>query len=347
MRYMRRKIHPKIALLLIVVVLACTVGPGVMWANEPPERIYYLFDKIHQFNAAGIYSDSEVSCVLVDLSQISTTGSVSAYTYENTVSPIERNFTARTMTLNTAISNMTRYILGDIRTAYLDPPFNCSIAMSVYGGLSTSVPVYVYGDGKSYCIDEIEQALPNIFEINYIPGGGDGGGSGSVATTVPVPDKPITLPVAEQVISAMFSVSSTTLTVSNGDTTNEPTTIEMDVAPEVVNDRTYVPVRYLAYALGVPESGIQWDGTTETVTITNGDTIVSLTINSTTQTVNGEPIEMDVAPYIKEIDAGGRTMLPARWVAEPLGATVTWDQEKQQMMIELPQPQETQEQGQQ
>lgn len=323
----------KIALLLVALLLV-SVGPGAGLANEPRERSHYLFQKIDQLNAANIYSDNEVSCVLVDLSQISTTGSVSAYTYENTINPTVTTFTSRTMTLTEAISNMTRYILGDIRTAYIEPPFNCSIALSVYG--RTSIPAYVYGDGKSYCIDEIEQALPNVFAVNYV----SGGGGGDSHTTL-VPDEPITLPVAEQVLSAMFSIDSTTLTVSSSDSVTEPTNIEMDVAPETIGGRTYVPVRYLAYALGVPEEGVQWDGTTETVTITSGDTTVGLTIGSITQTVNDEPVEMDVAPYIKEIDTGGRTMLPARWVAEPFGATVTWIEKSQQMQIELPQPQET------
>jgi hypothetical protein len=51
-------------------------------------------------------------------------------------------------------------------------------------------------------------------------------------------------------------------------------------------------------------------------------------------TVNGEPREVDVAPYIKE----GRTMLPARWVAEPLGATVEWNNDTKQATISVPKP---------
>jgi len=327
----KAQIRRKVALLLVVVMLALAGWPGVVSADEPRERIFYLFDKIDQFNAAGIYSDNEVSCVLVDLSQISTTGSVTAYTYENTVNPVVTSFTSRTMTLNAATSNMTRYILGDIRTAYIEPPFNCSIALSVYG--RQSIPCYVYGDGKSYCIDEIEQALPNVFAINYVTGGGGGD-----SHTPLVPDEPITLPVAEQALSALFSIDSTTLTVSSSSAT-EPTAIEMDVAPEVINDRTYVPVRYLAYALGVPETGVQWDDATNSVTISKDETTISLVIGSNIETVNGTPQQMDAAPYIKEVEDGGRTMLPARWVAEPLGATVTWDQELQQMKIELPKPQ--------
>ena len=95
----------------------------------------------------------------------------------------------------------------------------------------------------------------------------------------------------------------------------------MDVAPYIKNSRTYVPVRYLAYALGVTESNVVWDAATNKVTITKGDKVVELTVGSTTITVNGEAQTMDVAPEI----TNSRTMLPARFVAEGLGATVGWD----------------------
>ena len=95
----------------------------------------------------------------------------------------------------------------------------------------------------------------------------------------------------------------------------------MDVAPYIKNSRTYVPVRYLAYALGVTESNVVWDAATNKVTITKGDKVAELTVGSTTITVNGEAQTMDVAPEI----TNSRTMLPARFVAEGLGATVGWD----------------------
>lgn len=34
----------------------------------------------------------------------------------------------------------------------------------------------------------------------------------------------------------------------------------MDAASFVDGGRAFVPVRYLAYALGVPEDGVEWDG---------------------------------------------------------------------------------------
>mgnify|MGYP000946276819 CR=1 FL=1 len=95
----------------------------------------------------------------------------------------------------------------------------------------------------------------------------------------------------------------------------------MDVAPYIKGNRTYVPVRYLAYAIGVAENDVVWDAATSKVTFTKGDKVVELTIGSTTITVNGEAQTMDVAPEI----VNSRTMLPARFVAEAFGATVGWD----------------------
>jgi len=95
----------------------------------------------------------------------------------------------------------------------------------------------------------------------------------------------------------------------------------MDVAPYIKSGRTYVPVRYLGYALGVAEADVVWDEASQKVTLTKGDNVVELTIGSATITVNGETQTMDVAPEI----TNGRTMLPARYVAEGLGYVVGWD----------------------
>ena len=48
--------------------------------------------------------------------------------------------------------------------------------------------------------------------------------------------------------------------------------------------------------------------------------------------VSQELVKMDVAPEIKD----GRTMLPARWVAETLGAEVEWDVATKQAIIKMP-----------
>ena len=50
-------------------------------------------------------------------------------------------------------------------------------------------------------------------------------------------------------------------------------------------------------------------------------TEIKMTIDSLTASVNGESKTLDAAPIIRN----SRTMLPVRFVAENLGATVGWD----------------------
>ncbi len=90
--------------------------------------------------------------------------------------------------------------------------------------------------------------------------------------------------------------------------------------------RTLVPVRYLADVLGAVTS---WDTDTRTITITSGGTTISMVIGSATLTVNGQAQTMDQAPVIRD----GRTYLPARYVAEALGFTVSWDAGSQTVTV--------------
>jgi hypothetical protein len=101
-----------------------------------------------------------------------------------------------------------------------------------------------------------------------------------------------------------------------------------DAAPYIKAGRTYVPVRYLAEdALG---ASVTWDEANKTVTITKGDKTVVLVIGDKVAKVNGADVQMDVAP---EITPEGRTMLPARWVAEGLGFNVDWIAAQKQVLI--------------
>ncbi len=94
---------------------------------------------------------------------------------------------------------------------------------------------------------------------------------------------------------------------------------EMDVVPYVKDGRTYLPVRYVGYALGVAPENILWDG--KTATLVKGDKVVQVSIGSKAMIVNGATINLDVAPELKD----GRTMLPFRWIAWAFGAAVDWD----------------------
>lgn len=102
--------------------------------------------------------------------------------------------------------------------------------------------------------------------------------------------------------------------------------LPMDVLPEVKNERTMVPIRAVAEALG---ADVRWDQATQGITMKRAGTTVVMTLNSTTATVDGMTIEMDVAPYATD----GRTLIPARYVAEFFGQNVGWDGNRRQVLI--------------
>ena len=120
----------------------------------------------------------------------------------------------------------------------------------------------------------------------------------------------------------MFSIGSSTYSV-NGQQHS------MDAAPYVENGRTMLPVKYVAEALGVPDNDIDYDQSARKVIIINGSQVIQLTIGSIIMILDGAPITMDTAPEI----AGGRTYLPVAWLAQALGANISWNASMQQVTI--------------
>lgn len=124
----------------------------------------------------------------------------------------------------------------------------------------------------------------------------------------------------EQKITAVFKLGSTDWYLND-----EPQT--MDVAPYAKDGRTYLPMRYVAKALGIPDTGILWKA--GTATFISADRVVSVTIGSNVMTINGAPVPIDAAPEI----TNGRTMLPIRWVATAFGINVDWNAETQEVTV--------------
>jgi len=94
--------------------------------------------------------------------------------------------------------------------------------------------------------------------------------------------------------------------------------LTFDVPPQTMDGRTLVPLRAIFEALGAE---VNWNEATRTVTGTKGDTTVILTIGSTTATVNGRAVTIDVPGTV----VNGRTLVPLRFVAESFGVEVNWD----------------------
>ncbi len=98
----------------------------------------------------------------------------------------------------------------------------------------------------------------------------------------------------------------------------------LDAAPINRNNRTMLPVRFLANAFGVANDGIKWDAATRTATLSNATTTIVVTIDQPYMTVNGSRVELD-SPAIIE---SNRTYLPVRAIANALGVSndnIAWD----------------------
>ncbi|MBQ3111247.1 MAG: copper amine oxidase N-terminal domain-containing protein [Clostridia bacterium] len=102
--------------------------------------------------------------------------------------------------------------------------------------------------------------------------------------------------------------------------------VNFDVKPQIINGRTMVPIRAIFEKMG---AYVAWDQATSTATCTKGDIVVKMTVNSNIMYVNDSPVTMDVSPVV--ID--GRTLAPARYVAEAFGATVQWSQKNNAVVI--------------
>lgn len=93
--------------------------------------------------------------------------------------------------------------------------------------------------------------------------------------------------------------------------------------PIIVNSRTLVPLRKLLVGLGVPDNdtNIQWIAEKMAVKVDYNGVIIDLAIGSSDGYINGQKYTLDCVPVIHK----DRTYLPARFVGEALGYTVSWD----------------------
>ena len=59
---------------------------------------------------------------------------------------------------------------------------------------------------------------------------------------------------------------------------------------------------------------------------------ILLSIDSNVAYIKGKPVLLDVAPYVYN----GRAMVPLRFVAECLGAKVSWQQSTKKVVVNTP-----------
>ena len=102
--------------------------------------------------------------------------------------------------------------------------------------------------------------------------------------------------------------------------------VPFDQEPQIINDRTFVPVRAILESMG---ASVNWNESRKTVTTVKDEKRVVLTIGKNTIYVNGHEKTIDAAPQI----IGGRTLIPVRAVSENFDCAVNWDEENRRVII--------------
>ena len=91
--------------------------------------------------------------------------------------------------------------------------------------------------------------------------------------------------------------------------------ISSNVSPEIINNRTMVPLRVTSEILG---SKVSWSNSN--VVITKNDVNIILKLNSFTALKNSKSVSIDAKPYLKQ----NCTMVPLKFIAEAFGCNVNY-----------------------
>lgn len=163
---------------------------------------------------------------------------------------------------------------------------------------------------------------------------------GSFEIVVEAPECPKTITVKAKNRFGLETTQTVTVTVgknikitmklgSNTATDETGTTYKLSVPPQKIKGMTYVPMRFIGERLGAQ---ILWDNNLKKVTYILGSVKVEIIIGKTEATVNGKTVKMPGPPVV----VSGNTLVPVRFVAEALGAKVTWIGETEQIIVEYP-----------
>ena len=112
-------------------------------------------------------------------------------------------------------------------------------------------------------------------------------------------------------------------------TSNDGATYTLDVPPMILAGSTFVPMRFIGERLSAE---ITWVASEKKVIYKLGKTIVEIWIGKKEAKVNGAEYKLASSPVI----VSGKTLVPLRFVAEALGAKVTWQGETKTIIIEYP-----------
>ena len=109
--------------------------------------------------------------------------------------------------------------------------------------------------------------------------------------------------------------------------------LEFDVPPQIIGDRTMVPMRKIFESLG---ASVQWVADGQLILAAYQTNIIAMRVGEMSFTVTDvltnetQTVELDVPPQI----VNDRTLVPVRAISESLQKKVSWDGETRTVTID-------------
>lgn len=118
------------------------------------------------------------------------------------------------------------------------------------------------------------------------------------------------------------------LTLGSKEALLNNTPCQLEIPPAVVNDTTFLPVRFVAEE--ILGAAVNWDPTTKTIGITKKEIDVQLSLGNGQASVGGQVTEIGTPPFLKD----GRTLVPLRFLAENLNMRIAYNAADKTITIE-------------
>ncbi|MFZ5989157.1 MAG: copper amine oxidase N-terminal domain-containing protein [Bacillota bacterium] len=218
-----------------------------------------------------------------------------------------------------------------------------------------SIPVFVKGKDVKFDVPPVVKGGRTLIPVRAV--------TNALGADVEWDAETKTITVSKAVYSSVYGATTTVIEIKldsdivlvNGKE------VKIDVPAQLVNNRTMVPIRFIAQTL---EQKVEWDSETGAVSIEEEEITVSIEVqikefgkklkekhkdkhvkkaimkklvelkkknkdDSIPVFANGEDVKFDVPPVIK----GGRTLIPVRAVTKALGADVDWNPETKTVTV--------------
>ncbi|GAB6930032.1 hypothetical protein JCM10914A_40150 [Paenibacillus sp. JCM 10914] len=106
----------------------------------------------------------------------------------------------------------------------------------------------------------------------------------------------------------------------------EQLSLASDVQVANIKGNVMIPIRVVSENLGFD---VKWDKANLSVTVKNSEKLVRMVVNSLQAELNGEAVELNLAPVLKS----NTTLVPLRFVSEQMGLDVKWDNQKKAVFL--------------